>query len=120
MSEKLKSVSEARRTLPSLSKSAQGRMDRYIITQQGQPQSVLLGYNDYQSMKVSLELLQRPEELARLQQGLKDLREGRSITFAELKRQVAARQGADAGAVLPVKAGVKAPRRERASKAVRA
>lgn len=65
MSEKLKSVSEARRTLPSLSKSAQDKMDRYIITQQGQPQSVLLGYRDYQALKHSVNLLRRGRDAAR-------------------------------------------------------
>lgn len=95
MSEKLKSVSEARRTLPSLSKSAQGKMDRYIITQQGKPQSVLLGYQDYQSMKVSLELLQRPDVLESIARGRRDLAEGRSITFAELRKLVADRQAAE-------------------------
>lgn len=92
MAEQLKSITDARRSLREISNAAQTRMDRYIITNQGQPQSVLLGYREYQSLKATAELMARPEEQARLEKGLEQLNRGRRLTFDELKSSVQRRR----------------------------
>lgn len=88
MPEEVKSISEARQTLSALSKSARTRMNRYIITQKGQPQSVLLGYKDYQGLMFAAELLGRPELVESIKSGLSDLRSGRRISAVEMERRL--------------------------------
>lgn len=88
MPERLTSISKARARLPRLSQTAQKRLDRYVITLQGQPQSVLIGYNEYQSMKAAVELMQRPEVVEDIKAGLKELDEGKGFPVTELKARV--------------------------------
>lgn len=88
MAERLTPISKARAALTRLSRSAQKRLDRYVITQQGQPQSVLLGYEEYRGMQAAVELLQRPEVLADISVGLKDLENGKRLNSGEMKTRV--------------------------------
>ncbi len=88
MPERLTSISMARAKLPRLSQTAQKRLDRYIITLQGQPQSVLIGYDEYQTMKAAVELMQRPDIVEDIKTGLKELEEGRGVPLAEMKGRV--------------------------------
>ena len=88
MPERLKSITEARRNLPSLSQAAQKRMDRYIITHQGQPQSVLVGFAEYQSMKTAVELLHTPERIEGILAGLKQLEEGQGVSVEEMQARL--------------------------------
>lgn len=91
MPEQHTSISEARKNLPKLSQAAKTRMDRYIITHQGQPQSVLLGYKEYQGMKAALELLHRPEIMADIDAGLKDFESGgERMSPEEVRKQLSA------------------------------
>ena len=88
MPERLTSISKARANLPRLSQSAQKRLDRYIITLQGQPQSVLIGYDEYRSMKAAVELMQRPDIVEDIKAGLKELDEGKGVPMSEMKARV--------------------------------
>ena len=88
MPERLTSISKARAKLPRLSQTAQKRLDRYIITLQGQPQSVLIGYDEYQSMKAAVELMQRPDVVEDIKAGLKELEEGKGVPLSGMKVRV--------------------------------
>jgi PHD/YefM family antitoxin component YafN of YafNO toxin-antitoxin module len=88
MAEQMKSITDARQGLPGLSHNAGERMERYVITQQGQPQSVLLGYRDYQGMVAAVDLLHQPATLANLHRGIQRLREGEGMTFEEMEEAV--------------------------------
>lgn len=88
MAERLTPISKARATLTRLSRAAQKRLDRYVITQQGQPQSVLLGYDEYRGMQAAVELLQRPQVIADINAGLRDLENGKRLTSDEMKQRV--------------------------------
>ncbi len=88
MAEQVKSITDARQGLPGLSRNAGERMERYIITQQGQPQSVLLGYKDYLGMVAAVELLHQPAALANLHRGLEQLHEGAGLTFEQMEAAV--------------------------------
>jgi len=94
MPERTKSISEARQSLPGLSQTAQKRLDRYIITHQGQPQSVLIGYNEYLGMKAAVDLLHRPEDLKSIQTGLAQIEAGHGLTAGEARNRLRARTGA--------------------------
>jgi PHD/YefM family antitoxin component YafN of YafNO toxin-antitoxin module len=88
MPERLTSISKARAKLPRLSQTAQKHFDRYIITLQGQPQSVLIGYDEYQTMKAAVELMQRPDMVEDIKAGLKELDEGKGVPLSEMKAHV--------------------------------
>jgi PHD/YefM family antitoxin component YafN of YafNO toxin-antitoxin module len=88
MSERTTSISKARAKLPRLSQTAQKRMDRHIITLQGEPQSVLIGYDEYQSMKAAVQLLQRPDIVQDIKAGLNELDEGNGVPLSEMKARV--------------------------------
>jgi len=88
MPERLTSTSKARAKLRRLSQTAQKSLDRYIITVRGEPQSVLIGYDEYQSMKAAVELMQRPEVVEDIKAGLKELDEGKGVPMSEMKARV--------------------------------
>jgi PHD/YefM family antitoxin component YafN of YafNO toxin-antitoxin module len=88
MPERLTSTSKARAKLRRLSQTAQKSLDRYIITVRGEPQSVLIGYDEYQSMKAAVELMQRPEVVEDIKAGLKELDEGKGVPLTEMKARV--------------------------------
>jgi len=102
MAEQFRSITEARKELPSLSQTVQGGGDRYVITNQGKPQAVLLGYGDYKGLMAAVELLNRPKDLAHLQEGLE---QEQRLNFEELKEGLRRRKGAQSEVTpaLPVK-----------------
>jgi PHD/YefM family antitoxin component YafN of YafNO toxin-antitoxin module len=88
MPELPKSISEARQNLPSLCQTAEARLNRYIITVQGEPQSVLLGYKDYQGLKAAAELLNRPELAADVRRGLKEIENGQRMSLEDVRKHL--------------------------------
>ncbi len=79
MAETFKSIAEARKTLPALSKQSQSAMKRFVITNNGVPQSVLLGYEDYESLQAAAFVLQNPDAAASIREGLRQLDDGEGI-----------------------------------------
>jgi PHD/YefM family antitoxin component YafN of YafNO toxin-antitoxin module len=92
MAEQMKSITDARKDLPTLSQTAQRKMDRYVITHQGRPQSVLVGWNEYQGMKAKAELVNRPKAVASIRKGLAELKEGKRLTSAEVRAKLQVRE----------------------------
>ena len=91
MAEQFKSITDVRKDLPQLSQAVQAGGDRFVITNQGRPQAVLLGYGEYKGLLAAVELLNRPRELARLEQGLQQTRK---MSFEELKENLKVRKAA--------------------------
>jgi PHD/YefM family antitoxin component YafN of YafNO toxin-antitoxin module len=89
MAEQFKSITEARKDLPTLSQTVQGGGDRFVITNQGKPQAVLLGWGEYKGLMAAAELLNRPKALADLEEGMKQTRK---LSFAELKENLQRRK----------------------------
>src|SRR5579863_219020 len=99
MAEQFRSITETRKELPSLSQTVQSGGDRYVITNQGKPQAVLLGYSEYKGLLAAAELLSRPKDLAHLEEGLA---QAERIGFDELKENLRSRRAAPAEAKAPV------------------
>jgi prevent-host-death family protein len=91
MAEQFRSITETRKELPSLSQTVESGGDRYVITNQGKPQAVLLGYSEYKGLLAAAELMNRPTELARLEEGLAQTER---ISFADLKENLRTRMAA--------------------------
>ncbi len=77
-------VSEARQTLPELVSRMRRLMDRVIITRNGKPETVIMGFEEYESWMGTLELMSRPETVRGIREGLADLKAGRSRSFEEV------------------------------------
>src|ERR1035441_3282675 len=89
MAEQFMSITEARKQFPTLSQAVQGDGDQYVITNLGKPQAVLLGYGEYKGLLAATELLNRPRDLAHLQEGLAQTEK---LSFEELKENLRLRR----------------------------
>ena len=77
-------VSEARQTFPELVSRLRRLMDRVIITRNGKPQAVMMGFEEYESWVETLELMSRPKTIRGIREGLADLKAGRTRSFAKV------------------------------------
>jgi len=89
MAEQFKSITDARKELPSLAAAVESGSDRVVITNQGKPQAVLLGYDDFRGLLAAVEFMNRPDDLARLREGLADTSR---MSFGQLREWIAARR----------------------------
>jgi len=115
MAEQFKSITEARKELPSLSQAVQGGSDQFVITNQGKPQAVLLGYREYKGLLAAVELLNRPKELADLREGMAQTERFSAEELKENLRRRRAAQG-EAKAAVAVAASAEAPPEKSVSK----
>jgi PHD/YefM family antitoxin component YafN of YafNO toxin-antitoxin module len=97
MAEQMKSISEARQNLPYLSLNAQQRMERYVITNQGKPQSVLVGFDDYQKMRAATEILIDPRAKGSIRRGLAEHQAEQRLTVEEVRERLRNRKAVIAG-----------------------
>jgi PHD/YefM family antitoxin component YafN of YafNO toxin-antitoxin module len=88
MAEHIKSITEIRQNLPNFSQDAEQKMDRYVITNQGRPQSVLVGYLDYQKMRAATELVMKPDAMASIRRGLAQYRDGIRLTADQVREKL--------------------------------
>jgi prevent-host-death family protein len=77
-------ISEARAQLRDLTEEASRTMGRIIITRNGKPEAVLMGYDEYESWVETLETLADPEEMKAIRQSEEDIRAGRVRSFEEV------------------------------------
>ena len=107
MKELTKPISEVRQKLPALARAAQERMARVVITQQGRPQAVLLGYEDFLGMKTAVELLRRPGLAAGMEEASAELERGEGVPLegvTEAVRNHSAEAGKQQGTAVELKA----------------
>ena len=77
-------VSEARGNLSALVTQMQKEMNRIIITRNGKPEAVMIGFEEYEDWIETLELMSRPETVKGIREGLADLKRGDSMSFEDL------------------------------------
>ncbi|MBI3324059.1 MAG: type II toxin-antitoxin system Phd/YefM family antitoxin [Candidatus Omnitrophica bacterium] len=82
------SLRELRPELPKVIARIDGKLDRYIVTKRGKPVVVMLSVEDYESLMETLEILADPKAMAGLRRGEEDVREGRTRSWAEVKRSL--------------------------------
>ena len=111
MAELHKSITDARKELPTLAQAVEDGSDRVYITNRGEPQAVLLGIEEFKGMRAAVELMNRPREFERLRAGLADRKR---IGFADLEKSIAAQRAGARSQVeqtaeaLPVEVGTMA------------
>jgi len=77
--EEFEPITTARAKLPSLVKEAEGREKTYILTRNGRPRAVLLGYDDYRSLRAAAEAASDPEILEKIWRGQAEARSGETV-----------------------------------------
>ena len=82
-------ISEAREQLRALVEQANRTMTRVIITRNGKPEAVLMGYAEYESWLETLDVMADHDELAAIEAGLADVRAGRLVSAEDAYREAA-------------------------------
>ena len=81
-------LKELRPALPKVVDLIDSKMERYLVTRHGKPVIVMLGIDDYESLVETLDILADPEAKKGLHQGIKDVMQGRTRSWQEIKRSL--------------------------------
>jgi len=84
MATELLSVSELRSQVLKLIQQLERVPERYIITREGKPAAVLLGYEEFRNLMATLEIVLDREMVQGIEEGLRDKKAGRVKTFEEV------------------------------------
>jgi prevent-host-death family protein len=87
MKELFKTITGARPELPRLVQECQKDGATYILTRNGLPQAVLVGFDAYRSLKAGLELLQNKAHAENIRRSLQDFDAGRAVTLEEARER---------------------------------
>lgn len=84
MADKKITVKDARRELSKLTRRVLRRSERFVITNQGEPEAVLLGMTEYQSLKAAAELASiKSDALAFAETGFAEIANGQGLLLEE-------------------------------------
>jgi len=93
MNSQLASLLDARQKLPALVEVAQSELEQFLRDHRGTPPFVLAAIPRYQSLKASLELLQRPDVVDNIIVGMKAVSAGDQIAIdAAFQKEQAERE----------------------------
>lgn len=81
-------ITEARANLTNLVDRAKRLLDEYVITVNGKPAAVIMSAAEYDSRKETDEILADKELMKAMKEGEKDIKNGRYITFDQLKKEL--------------------------------
>ena len=76
-------ISEAREHLRELVEQAGRTMDRVVITRNGKPEAVLMGYDEFESWAETLDIVSNPQEMEAIRAGEEALKAGDVVSFEE-------------------------------------
>ena len=82
-------ITEARAKLTQIANDLAGSQDTVTVTNRGKPMMTLIGYEMYESIIESLEIMSDPELMAQLRQSLREARSGDMIDLDEVERELA-------------------------------
>lgn len=84
MATELLSVSDLRSHVLKLIQHLERVPERYIITREGKPAAVLLGYEEFRNLMATLEVVLDAEMVKGIAEGLHDKKVGKIKTFEEI------------------------------------
>lgn len=79
------SLKELRPNLPRVVESIDGKFDRFTITKRGKPIVVMMSIDDYESLVETLEIQEDKELMLEIQEGEKEIREGKTTPWEEIR-----------------------------------
>lgn len=81
-------LKELRPALPKVVDSIDSKMDRYVVTRHGRPVIVMLSIEDYEALIETLDILADPEAKKGVLRGIRDVGQGRTRSWQEIKRSL--------------------------------
>ncbi|MFA5146194.1 MAG: type II toxin-antitoxin system Phd/YefM family antitoxin [Candidatus Omnitrophota bacterium] len=78
------SVRKLRANLGNVLNDVRTRLDRYVISNRGEPEAVLMCVDDYEGWLETLELVSSKDVMNDIRKARKELSEGRSYGFREV------------------------------------
>jgi prevent-host-death family protein len=87
-------VRELRSNLSSLLDDVSDRRDHVLVTRNGAPAAALVPIDEYEALEETAEILSDPDALAALETGLAEIERGETVTFADLRSELAKRRAA--------------------------
>ena len=85
--EKTVSITAARSQLLKLTKLVARRMDRFVLTNKGEAEAVLVSVSEYKSLRAAAELLARPDVLAATRKGFEQILAGKGVPLDQAFRR---------------------------------
>jgi antitoxin YefM len=85
-------VRELRSNLSNLLDDVSDRRDHVLVTRNGTPAAALIPVDEYEALEETAEVLSDPDALSALEVGLAEIQQGETITFAELRSELAERR----------------------------
>lgn len=82
------SISEARDRLTRLPDELAQSHEAVTITRHNQPVLAILPWDTYEAIMETLEVLSEPETMAALQQSIRDIAAGRTVSLDDLKAEL--------------------------------
>ncbi|HKT83984.1 MAG TPA: type II toxin-antitoxin system Phd/YefM family antitoxin [Solirubrobacterales bacterium] len=82
-------VRELRSNLSSLLDDVSDRRDHVVVTRNGSPAAALVPIDEYEALEETAEVLSDPDALSALEAGLAELERNETVTFAELRQELA-------------------------------
>jgi PHD/YefM family antitoxin component YafN of YafNO toxin-antitoxin module len=86
--EKTRSVTSVRKDLMNISKRASIYMDRVVLTNKGQAESILLGMADYLGLKAAAELAAHPEVIDAMRRSQQAFAAGEGVSLEDAFRRL--------------------------------
>ncbi len=68
--------------------------EHVIVTRRGRPAAVLVPIDEYDALEETAEILSDNETLGAIDEGLRQIEQGETVTLAELRRDIAAQRRA--------------------------
>ena len=66
--------------------------EHVVVTRRGRPAAVLIPVDEYEALEETAEILSDAETLAAIEEGLGEVERGRTVTLAELRRELRRRR----------------------------
>ena len=81
-------LKELRPELPKVINNIDTKLDRYIVTKRGKPVTIMMSVDEYESILETIEILSDKEAVKRIKGSEKDIREGKTVSLAELRQRI--------------------------------
>lgn len=81
-------ITEARANLTILVDKVNRLLDEYVITVNGKPAAVIMSAREYDGWKETNEILADPGLMSAIKEGEEDIKNGRYISFEQLKKEL--------------------------------
>lgn len=82
------SITEARRTLPSLPDRLRETPGAIAVTRRGKPALAIMPWDLYESIMETIEIMGDVDLMSALRRGIRDVEEGRTFTMEDVEREL--------------------------------